>query len=145
MNRVAIDFDLSTIPPNAIIDSALLNLYFNSTSPYLNVIGLEGHSGENSFVIEKIIEEWEENTITWRNQPATTTDHQVFVEDFDDGPRDYENIDITKLVYDLYQYPDSTFGLMIKHQVEEPYKVTFFASSDHPDKSKRPMLSIYYH
>ncbi len=145
VNRVAIDFDLSIVPKGVIIDSAFISLYFNSTSAYKDVIGVDGHYGDNSFVIDKITEEWDEDSITWNNQPTVSSDYQVYVEDTDDVTLDFKNIDISKLIIDSYKYPESSFGLMLRHNLEEPYKVTFFASSDHPDKSKRPKLVIFYH
>ena len=42
VNRVAIDFNLSSIPVGATVDSAFLSLFFNKTSGY----GTQ-HSGEN--------------------------------------------------------------------------------------------------
>lgn len=145
VNRVAIDFGLSIIPEGVVIDSAFLSLYFNSTSVYLEAIPVDGHYGDNSFVIDKITEPWEENSITWNNQPSVSSEYQVYVEDTEDITSDFENIDISDIIIDSYKNPDSSFGLMLRHNVEEPYKVTFIASSDHPDKSKRPKLTIFYH
>lgn len=145
LNRVAIDFDLSVLPENAIIDSALISLYFNASSPYLTTIGYEGHYGDNGFTIERIIEEWDEKSITWSNQPGTTEEYKVFIEDSSDPTKDYLDIGITQIVVDSYKNLNNSFGFMLKHTEEEAFKVTYFASSDHEDKSIRPKLKIFYH
>lgn len=144
INRIAIEFDLSAIPSNVTIDSAFIGLYFDPTSTY-RAINPEDNYGDDAFVIERIIEPWQENTITWNNQPATTTDNQVYVPD---DPNDREKnfmINVTQLVKDSREKPDSSYGFMVKYADESIYKITYFTSSEYPDKSKRPMLKVYFH
>jgi hypothetical protein len=144
VNRIAIDFDLNDIPDNVQIDSAFLQLSFNSSSGYMHGLGLSGHHGENSFLVKKILEPWHEEGITWGTQPETSTDNMVIVPDSDVLDQNYR-INVSGIINDLHQNPDMGFGFMIMHQFEEAYKATFLASSDHPDKEKRPKLVVHYH
>lgn len=73
VNRALIGFNLSTIPANASIISAALNLY--ALGPYGT---LPGHTGSaNSSYIRRVIQPWNEYTVTWNNQPSTTILNQV--------------------------------------------------------------------
>ncbi len=144
VHRIVMDFHLSNLPSESVIDSAFLSLHFNTTSKYLDALGLEGHSGENSFTVEKITQEWHEQSVTWNNQPTTSDVNKISVPDSDDGTKDYK-INVSSIISDLYNNPESGFGLMLKYQFEEPYKVIFLASSDHPNPALRPKLTIYYH
>jgi hypothetical protein len=145
VNRIAIDFNLSALPEEVTIDSALLSLYFNPTSPYKATMNMDGHFGEKSFVIERIIEDWDEDSITWNNQPATSSDNQVFISDYSDPLKDYVDLDVSQLITNAFQNDESSCGIMLKYLDEEPYKVNFFASSDHDSTALRPKLIVYYH
>ncbi len=142
VNRVAISFDLGLIPEGAVLDSAFLSLYYNPTSIYSGV-SPNGHSGENSFVVENLSEEWDASVVTWNTQPDATSETQIVVPDSDDPEQDYVNINVSDLI-DLVD-ANSFHGFLLKHQLEEAYKVTFLASSEHPDESLRPTLNVYYH
>lgn len=142
VNRVAISFDLLELPTGAIIDSAFISVYFNSTSRYLG-LNPEGHSGENSFLIQTLTEEWEESNVTWDTQPNSSMENQILVENSDDPTQDYTNIDVSPLISGVNF--DQYYGFLLRHQFEDPYKVTFLASSEHPTGSIRPTLHVYYH
>lgn len=61
-----------------------------------------------------------------------------------DPHQNYENIDLTPIIRGKINNPAENFGMMLKFKVEEPYKVVFLASSEHPDASIRPKLDIYW-
>ena len=68
--RGLIDFDLSSIPNGATINSASLSLYSYSS------ISNGAHStrnGSNNSVLTRITNSWDESTVNWTNQPTTTT------------------------------------------------------------------------
>ncbi len=139
VNRAAIDFDLSSIPNDATIDSAKLSLYFNTTSAYG-----DQHQGESGFVIQRITTRWDESTVTWATQPSATTDNEIYVE----GPvlptQNFPDIDITNLILDYRLFWDKSYGLLLKLQNEAPYRMLLLSSSDHPIEQLRPKLDIYY-
>ncbi len=138
-NRVVLDFDLSSIPPGAIIDSAYLSLFFNHTSAY----GDE-HVGETSFTIQRIISDWAESTVTWNTQPNTTTIHQVSIDGATQPYQDFPDIDISSLIQDYTSDPENSYGIFLKLVSEDPYKILLLASSDHQNESIRPKLDVYY-
>ncbi|WP_258099928.1 DNRLRE domain-containing protein [Marinoscillum pacificum] len=143
-HHVLIDFDLSDLPENAIIDAAYLSLFYNNTSVYR--ISYHPHnSGNNTFSVNRVLEDWNEMTVTWNNKPEISEEDQVIVENRPGDEIDYDNIEVTELVKDMYANPSSNHGLLIKHDVEAVYKVAFFASSEHPNESLRPKLEVYYH
>lgn len=140
VNRAFIDFDLSAIPENATITQARLNLYFVCLEP-----SFFGHTGQNEAYLRLITEPWEEDQITWNNQPMTSGEQSVFLPASADPYMDYTNIDVTGLVQNIYTNPDSYFGIMMRLSNENPYRCLLFASSDYADTvSMRPMLEVTY-
>ena len=142
VKRNYLKFDLSNIPQGAVIDSAYLSLYFGQKLLDLNPL-FSGHSGENQLEIQRVLAEWSENTITWNNKPATSTSNVLSVPKFTNLKQNYLNINVTNLVSDMVQ--NGNFGFMIKHQLEVPYKITVFATSESVNASLRPKLNVYYH
>lgn len=139
VNRVVIDFDFTSIPTDARIDSAFLSLYFNSTSGYGNE-----HSGDNSFIVQRITSAWDESTVSWGSQPTTISNNQLTVDGSISATQDFTDIDITTLIGDIIDNRDSSYGLMFKLENEEEYKILLFASSDNQDENVRPKLDVYY-
>ena len=138
VSRALIEFDLSVFPTQSKIKSAKLSLYWNS---YNNLIE---QTGENAFSIYRIIQEWDENNVTWNNQPATTDLHKVVVDKSTAIDQSYLNIDVTQLVQDIIDNPAQGHGFMIKLDDEVPYKLVVLASSDCSEPGKRPKLVIFY-
>ncbi len=135
--RGLIQFDLSTLPENAVIDSAKLNLFFFSNP------GFTKQEGENFCYVERIVEKWNEAKVSWVNQPATTTEARLLLPKSHSDTSDY-SIDITDFVRFFYKNPDANNGLMFKMKEESEYRGLTFASSDHENESLRPELIIYY-
>jgi hypothetical protein len=138
-NRVALDFDLSSIPPGAIIYSAYLSLFFNHTSEYGNE-----HVGETGFFIQRITSDWDESTVTWNTKPTTTTVNRVWIDGATQPYQDFPEIDITALIQDYTSDRDNSYGIFLKLVSEDPYKILLLASSDHQNESIRPKLDVYY-
>lgn len=141
--RSLIQWNLENIPTNATVQSASLSLYFNSTSS--NASGLHSTiSGLNNSYLKKITSPWDENTLTWNNQPSVTTVNQAPLPSSTSPTQDYLNINVTSLVQDMITNPATNFGLMLQLDVESYYRCLLFASSDHPNESKHPKLEICY-
>ncbi len=140
INRALIDFDLSEIPENAVITSAKLNLYFLCLEP-----NFMGHTGQNSATLSLVTEPWDEATVTWNTQPATTPENQVYLPQSAAPYMDYTDIDITGLIQSLLTSPEEYHGIMMRLQNENPYRCILFASGDYSDTiSMRPRLEITY-
>lgn len=136
VNRVVLNF--IEIPANIKIDSAFLQLKFNARS----VIGKESY-GENSFVIQRIISPWDETEVNWANTPVTTDDNQIFT-DKTKLNKDPNRINVTRLVQDISDDKDNSYGFLLKLINENSSSLVLLASSDNSDDSLRPKLKIYY-
>ena len=135
-------FDLSIVPTDATIVSAELSLFFNPTSS--NGYEHSCLSGPNTLLIQKITDEWDENTVTWNNQPNTVTTNQVTVPQTWEGQQDYLYIDVTDLTIDIFQNQSANYGMMLRLNNEIYYRRMIFASSDHTDDALHPQLTITY-
>ncbi len=138
ISRALMQFDLSSVPSNAFITDARLTLYYNTTS-------IEGyHSGVNASYLQRIIGPWVESTVTWNNQPATTTANQILLSTSTTPTQNYLNINITNFIRDMVINPGSNYGMMLKLVTETSFKKLIFASSDHITPALRPKLDITY-
>ena len=136
--RPLLQFDLTSIPQNAIITSAKLSLYYNP-----NYVDKE-HIGNTAFWIKRITSSWDENNVTWNNQPSTTTNNQVEVASYSNPTQSFENIDVLKLVQDMLIAPNVNYGFMLQLKEEIQYSKLILASSDNIDNSAHPKLEITY-
>lgn len=141
VRRSLLKFDLSSIPANAVIDSAFLSLSFSQKLLDENP-PFTGHFGANAFEVKRILADWSATTTTWNNQPTTTNTNTVTVPVAITQTQDYPKINIKNLVID--QVANANHGLMIKYPTETPYKITCIASSEEAIAAKRPKLVVYY-
>ncbi len=138
IKRSFMEFDFSSIPSNVIITNARLSLYYNPTAPN-EAFGV--HNGTNDLFIERVSSSWEESTLTWNNQPPTSTTNQVTLLPSSSETQDYLNIDVTDLVIDMNN--EGNYGFLIRMADEiNYYKNVLLASSDHPDSSLHPEIEI---
>lgn len=140
--RSAIQFDLSTIPANAVVTKAELSLYaMDSISS-----GGQVHStlnGPNNCVLERIISSWDESTIVWTNKPNTTATNSVSIPASTNSQQDYV-INVAPLVQDMIADPANSFGFMMKLADENYYRRMNFCSSDYKIPERRPKLKLCY-
>ena len=57
---------------------------------------------------------------------------------------EFTNIDVTKLVQDMINDKDGSYGFLLKLQVEQPYNSILFASNRYQDENLRPKLEVHY-
>jgi len=138
VNRALIHFNLSVIPDEAIITSAKLNLYA------LGPAGtLQGHTGlNNNVLIQRITEYWSEDSVTWNNQPPSSSINEVVLHSSSSAIQDYLNIEVSGLVNDMMN--EGNYGFILKLVDESPTNALLFCSSDYPDTLKHPKLEICY-
>jgi Secretion system C-terminal sorting domain len=140
VNRALIDFNLTTIPANAVIISANLNLY--ALGPFGS---LPGHTGSNNTsTIERVIQNWQENTVTWNNQPSTTTQNASILNQSSGSTQNYLNINVTSLVQDMKNNPSTSFGFKLKLITEATTNCLAFGSKDHSNANFHPSLIVTY-
>ncbi len=138
-SRSLLEFDLSSIPPEAYILEAKLSLYFanNPSNPHF-------HCGENTAFLQRVIEPWDEYTVTWWNQPETTEQNQVRLPESQYPTQDYTDIDVQILIQDMVNDPENSHGILFRLQVEEIDRKMMFASGDNSNPLLRPKLEVTY-
>lgn len=137
ITRPLIRFDLSEIPSDAAVLEALLILHYD---PYSGLFGY--HEGLTDFTIRRITEPWEELTVTWNNQPSTTTEHEIQVPPAGFNQQNYV-VDVTQLVRDMLKSDSpGNYGFMFSLDNEFPYNAVRLAGAENPDPSRHPQLWI---
>jgi hypothetical protein len=139
INRSFVEFDLSEIPTEAIVEKAFLELYFNPTSSYWNE-----HYGENSFFIKRITSQWDEDKVNWINQPTTSNENIIYVPISENPTQDYK-INVTVLLQDMLDDTVNSHGFCLQLCDELPYKKVLWASSDHTNSALWPTLTVTYY
>ena len=135
--RFYIEFDYSSIPAGAIIDSAYLFYHNNPSAPSHS--GL--HSGSNTFWVRRVTSSWDEDSISWNNAPSDTTQNQVQVGASTSNTMDYK-IDVKNLVEDQLQY--GNHGFFMRLVTEATWRAVVCASSNAADSPNHPAIKIYY-
>ncbi len=136
--RSLIEFDLSAIPAEANIVEATLNLYYapGGTGEHANTMG------SNESLLMRVTESWDKTTVTWNNQPTTTSDNQVLIPNSINPTQDYLGIDVSQLIRDAKQL--GNYGFLLKLATEQHYRRLTFASGDYADDTKHPELIVKY-
>ena len=83
-------------------------------------------------------------TVTWNNQPSTTTQNQVSLSASGSNTQNYLNIDVQALVQDMVNAAGQNNGFMLQLQTESPLRSLLFASSDHANSALHPRLEVVY-
>lgn len=136
ITRVLINF--KEIPRDIVVDSAYLSLKFNTTSIY----GKQ-HYGINQFVVSRIVSPWDKEDVTWNNKPVVSEFNKVYADNvaLNNNPN---RINLTKLVQEISNDYENSYGFELRLLNETQNALLLLASSNHPDKSLRPQLQIYY-
>lgn len=129
-NRSVLQFDLSSIPSTAIINTAKLTLYGSA------------HSGINPSYLRKNTSSWNETTVTWNTAPATSTVNQISLAQSTVATQTY-TMDVKTFVQDMVNVPATNFGWTLIKQDENSIGSLVFNSSD-VRYSSRPLLEISY-
>jgi hypothetical protein len=145
LNRSLIWFDLSQLPKSAIIKKVILKLSYDLPVPWDSTIIVPGTSATNFIggVLQQVTAPWEENQVTWNNQPPSIEANQVFVPPFIRNANFIE-VDVTRLFVPMTANPLPNYGMKFKLMPEDKFRGFRFASSDFPDPIMRPRLSIHY-
>lgn len=138
--RSLIQFDFSTIPSSAIVDSVFLYLYGQVSVSYGGNITA---GGSNQCFLQRLTENWDESTVTWANQPNSTDVDQVIISESTSEVQNYV-LDITESAGFMINNPTQNFGYILKLNTESYYRRLVFASSDHSNASLHPKVIVYY-
>jgi hypothetical protein len=134
--RSYLQFDLSSVPLNAVILDADLVLYY----------GFSGVISSLPIGLYEVTESWEENAITWNNQPANSTE----VEDIQNIPTspidDFVSWDVSDLVKGWYDGIITNYGMALRDTDEASVDGHVgFRSSEYLVEIERPKLIIDYY
>lgn len=137
--RALFAFDLQVIPAGATVLDARLSLFHDPGS----VEGTHStSSGSNACLLQRVVQPWDEATVTWNTQPAATADNQVVIPATTSPTQDVIGIDVATLVQDMLNNPGQSHGFLLRLQNESSYRRMVFASSDNPDPALHPRLEI---
>ena len=134
--RSYLQFDLSDVPPNAVILDANLGLY-NYYSYGLTSIPIGLYT---------VTESWAEDTITWDNQPSSSsevTDIQILPTIQTDN---FVHWQIGDLVKGWREESIANYGMVLRHTDESSVDdIKWFFSSDYSTAINRPKLIINFY
>ena len=134
-----LQIDLSSIPNNAIINSATLDLFYNTIS------SSNGQEGTNASYLQLIVSPWLPQTVTWNSQPSISTYEQILLPMSDSINENYTGIDVTNLISNLFQFPNIYTGIELELQDSTSmYSSMKFFNETTSDTSKKPILTICY-
>lgn len=137
---------LSNIPSDAAIVSAELRLYGISDPSTWGNSSFPGSpfNTTNEGWVRRITSPWTESTVTWNNQPTTTTSNQVSIPESTAKYNWNVNLDVTNMVQDMVTLNEN-HGFLLRLQEETTLrKMVVFASSDYLDTLLRPELFVEY-
>jgi hypothetical protein len=122
-----VQFDLTALPPNARIDSAVLKLYFNGNYAL----------GPNDVQVGEVQGPWEEGTLTWNNQPAIDWNGTTQTVSDTEGDVSW---DVTRIVSGWQRGTNDNYGFGLRS--EEPGGKQYW-SKEHATKPG-PRLVLTY-
>ena len=148
-NESLIAFDMNDLPKSATIKKVSLTLYYEIPLVWDSTIFYPTVNSELSWcggVLQKIIQPWEEDKVTWNEQPSTTQIGQVYISPFIRNCN-FITADVTGLYVDdpttdVVSYP--MYGIFFRLWPREWVPGFRFLSSDFGIATMRPKLTIYY-
>jgi hypothetical protein len=149
-NESLIWFNMNDLPKSATIRKVLLKLSYDIPlhwdSAAVFIPKNDGTIEMLGGVLQKIVEPWEENVVTWNSQPKSVEFNQVFIGPFIRNVNFIE-VDVTRLYVpsvstDNVEYPN--YGMFFRLWPREWVPGFRFASSDHAEAALRPQLTVYY-
>lgn len=90
----------------------------------------------------KITETWEENSVTWDNQPEFS--YIALDDNSNTSIEVWEDYEITSAIKEIVEDGKDNFGFTLKFPYEEDYKGARLRSSEAGEQSERPKLTITY-
>ncbi|EJO5349376.1 DNRLRE domain-containing protein [Clostridium botulinum] len=131
--RTLMYFDISSVSSNIFINKAILKLYIKNN--YNTSIA-------KPITIHKVLESFDENTVTYSTQPLIE-DNPYASLDITDEVDEFIELDITDLLIEWYLSPNTNYGIMIKG-LETETSLVGFTSTFYNQIDKFPSLEINF-
>jgi hypothetical protein len=147
--RSFIRFDkLTLVSTSATVVSAKLYLYGLSSSlntPNGNSWYPGAPSGykKNNCLVQQVLGPWDETTLTYDNQPSTSTEDQGFLSASTSQWNYNAVVDVTALVQKMVADPSTNYGFGIRLVNESIYRSVVFGSSE-AASNVRPRLVVKF-
>jgi len=138
IERSLVFFDFTVIPANSAVISAELDFSTNQNSGNYQL-----DAGQNTSYLLRVLNPWNQMTVTWNNQPAFSMANPVILPQSTSDTQHY-TVDVSTHVADMVANPSANYGWMFKLQTEALYRCLDFASSNNPVVSWRPKLTVVY-
>lgn len=112
-------------------------------SARLVLVSLAEDGQEHTLEAHRVLQDWDERTLTWDNRPLYDETIEDFCS-FQGDKQKYVTLDITRLVKDWYQN-EHNYGLLLKNRDELSGYTEFLASDCHDGyQEMRPRIEISY-
>lgn len=136
IERTFIQFDVGSLPDEAIIVSATLKMKPADIN----------NDEQHPFFIERVDEFWSEGTINWANAPDVYTSDQISIAHNQTTDTVLHEFDVTDHVEQMHWYNQLNFGWRIRLQTEsgQQTKGVKYYSSEHDSTSWQPELEVEY-
>ena len=143
--RSVLKFDLSSIPSNAVILSATLDLYGYGPASSTGQVTSVGNAGNNPCLISRVSSSWTELGVTWNSQPTITSQDEDTLAVSTSFNQNYLGVDVTNMVTTMHQNQAINYGFML-HQLYEslPANGMFFSSRENILQGSPPVLHVTY-
>jgi hypothetical protein len=139
--RGLLKFDLSSIPANATIVKADLQLY-SDTIPLNGDLVHANVGTDNSVLVQQVATTWDSSTVTWFNQPAGLTANQVTVP-ATTQPFLNVDVDVKGLIASMVS-SGANYGFKLQLANEVEFTSRIFCSSYYSDATRHPKLTVQY-
>lgn len=151
-SKSLIRFHPNELPKDARIEKVMMTLHFDPAFPwdsiYYDSLIYYADPASSSFawygaVLQQVVEPWEEQKVTWENQPASIEANQVYISPIVYGTN-FLRINVTSLFIPMQEIAAPNYGMMLRLWPSEQFPGFSFISSDHPVPEFRPKLEIHY-
>jgi len=131
-----IKFDISSVPQGSTIENAKVHLYYNSVT--------NGDPTGRPINAHRILEDWDEGTVTWNNRP----DHDPSISTFTimpGSPGQWMQWNVTSDVQDFINNQIDNYGWkLIDPTPSGALPLIYFRSKEHTIPDTHPYLEIEY-
>ena len=142
--RTLMQYDLTQIPRNAIVNNAKLYLYAKTTGTGEGVAGQPTYGTKNTSLVQKIATSWQRSSLSFNKAPSIDTTNQKILNQSTNTAEDYI-VDLTDFAQKWVNKPDSNFGVLLRMQTENnPYNSMLFESGAASDTTRDLRLEICY-